>query len=167
MAALAAIVRANDVLPTPGRAARMIRSEFWRPFVSWSSSVIPVGTPVIPSLRLFRRSRSGVTKFSMGLREFLTCFSAMAKTSLSAACRTSSGLLEASIAFLMVSDDILMSLRSTYLLRRCWRFQSTFADDATLSIISKMYSRPPALERLPSFSSSAGRVSMSMGVPWP
>ena len=45
-AALLAMFNASEVLPTPGRAARMIRSDFCKPPVSASKRVNPVGTPI-------------------------------------------------------------------------------------------------------------------------
>jgi hypothetical protein len=46
-AACSAMFSAKLVLPTDGRAARTIRSLFWRPVVSVSRSVKPVRTPLI------------------------------------------------------------------------------------------------------------------------
>ncbi len=60
-AALRAMLRANAVLPTDGRAARMIRSLFCQPCVMRSMEGYPEGTPESPvvfwsSWRLFRTS---------------------------------------------------------------------------------------------------------------
>ena len=46
-AAYSAMLSAKLVLPTLGRAARTIRSLFWRPLVSASRSAKPVRTPLI------------------------------------------------------------------------------------------------------------------------
>ena len=164
MAAFAATVSAKDVLPTPGRAAKIIKSEFWRPFVSSSSSVMPVGTPVMPSLRLFKRSKRGATKLSIDFKVLRTWLSAIAKISRSASCSTLSGVDAGSIDLRMISEDVRMSLRSTALLRKCSNCHGTFAEDATDSINSKMYSRPPTMSSLPIFVSSAESVTGSMGV---
>ena len=45
-AALAAKFKANAVLPTDGRAARMIKLPFWKPPIFLSISSYPVGVPV-------------------------------------------------------------------------------------------------------------------------
>ena len=164
MAAFAAIVRAKEVLPTPGRAAKIIRSEFWRPFVSSSSSAMPVRMPVIPSLRLFRRSRSGVTKLWIGLRESLIWSSAIAKMSRSAPCNTSPGSAAGSMAFLIIVEDDLISLRRVAFLRNSSICHSVFAEDATDSISSNRYSRPPTSASLFMVSSSEAKVTKSIGV---
>ena len=43
-----AMVRTNAVLPIPGRAARTIMSDFWKPPVMRSRSTNPVDTPLTP-----------------------------------------------------------------------------------------------------------------------
>ena len=53
------------------------------------------------------------------------------------------------MAFLMVSEADLIILRRVDLFFRCSRFHSTLAEDATDSIRSKRYSRPPASASLP------------------
>ena len=45
MAACCAMFRARLVLPTDGRAARMVRSDFCQPPVIWSSDGSPESTP--------------------------------------------------------------------------------------------------------------------------
>ena len=47
MPTCAATFSASDVLPIPGRAARITRFEDWKPAVIRSSSRKPVATPVI------------------------------------------------------------------------------------------------------------------------
>ena len=49
MAIFLAIVNANAVLPIPGLAATIIRSDFCHPDVTLSSLVKPEGTPLSPS----------------------------------------------------------------------------------------------------------------------
>ena len=49
MAIFLAILRANAVLPIPGRAATMIKSDFCHPDVTLSNFVNPDGTPLKPS----------------------------------------------------------------------------------------------------------------------
>ncbi len=48
-AAWAAMPRAKEVLPAPGRAPTITRLDGWRPAVMSSSSRWPVGTPVTAS----------------------------------------------------------------------------------------------------------------------
>src|SRR5204862_6169128 len=43
--ACCAILRVSEVLPTPGLAAMMIKSDFWKPPVLASRSLNPLGTP--------------------------------------------------------------------------------------------------------------------------
>ena len=43
-----AIVKTNAVFPIPGRAARTIMSDFWKPPVMRSRSTNPVETPLTP-----------------------------------------------------------------------------------------------------------------------
>ena len=56
---------ASAVLPIDGRAARSIKSDFCKPFVTLSSSISPVGTPrrlsgfVIASYNLSSSSSAG------------------------------------------------------------------------------------------------------------
>ena len=68
-AAYCAMFSAKAVLPMAGRAAMMMRSLFWKPFVMRFSSVKPVDTPVIVPLRsmssLISLKASGTT-CSMG-----------------------------------------------------------------------------------------------------
>ena len=45
--ACCATFKVSEVLPTPGRAAMMIRSDFWKPPVFASRSLKPLGTPEI------------------------------------------------------------------------------------------------------------------------
>ena len=53
-AACSAMLSARLVLPTDGRAARMMRSLFWRPVVSVSRSAKPVRMPLISPLCSWR-----------------------------------------------------------------------------------------------------------------
>ena len=90
----AAMLRASDVLPMPGRAASTTRLDFWKPAVSSSSWRKPLPVPVRspPSaLSWVRRSNDSLSSVSMCSKSPVMRWSAIPNTICSARSTSSGG----------------------------------------------------------------------------
>ena len=99
LAAFTARFSANDVLPTPGRAARMTRSPPRKPWNRSSASLKPVGTPAMwfcCSASFVISSNASVSRESILENVDDTRFSVTPKSVFSASSTTSSRLSGAS-----------------------------------------------------------------------
>ena len=98
-AALRAAVNTKAVLPIPGRAAMITRSEFCQPPVARSNSTNPVATPVIPSFISFLERISSIesrTKFFISTTLRPMFLSAMENMAVSVRSRSSNTSVESS-----------------------------------------------------------------------
>ena len=121
-AALRAISRARVVFPIDGRAARMIRSDFWNPDSTLSSPVKPEGTPRFISglaLRCSNRSQASLSDVPIG-RNFCELGACVAwKIFFSAWSSASSTLSGSENPISAMSSAAWMRLRSVDLLSTC------------------------------------------------
>ena len=113
-----AILSAKLVLPIPGRAARMIRSERLRPVIIRSRSPIPVGIGfILLSVSLLSASsRSKVCRITELIRSS-PCFSLpclMSKIFCSAESIRTDGASLPAVASSIISRDAVISLRTLY-----------------------------------------------------
>ena len=108
-AAFIAIVVARAVLPTLGRAAMMIRSDFCQPPVTRSMLAMPVGTPALLSPAAMRAMRSYARPTISGAVQnlplrWLLLAEKRIDSALSRACSVESGELYPSSAILRAAS---------------------------------------------------------------
>ncbi|CAM4302569.1 hypothetical protein COSO111634_36490 [Corallococcus soli] len=163
-AACTAMFIASDVLPMPGRAARMMSSPACRPVSCMSRSMKPVDRPVTPVDAAFiLSSRSSVCSISSltGRRSPSRFFSARRKTLRSASSSRTSSSPVSWLARSWISRPTLARRRRSAWSLTMWAYCTALAASGTTWSNPIRYAGPPTATSCPRIFSSSASVRWS------
>ena len=165
-AAFLAIAKVKAVLPIPGLAATIIKSEGCHPEVSLSNSENPVGIPVSPCS--FWESSSSIFCALIAITPTLIdplfkCCWVISNKPFSASSNISKTSLVSSKESLMILVDTFINSRWIFFWEMILAWYSILAPDATIFVNSTKYCGPPAISNSPDFRNPSFTVRISIG----